>query len=147
MSDSGMDIPVKRGRGRPTGSKNRKTLDREKALENEQAETGEIAEPPEEPPFALDVDFASEVLPAEELVLSEPEEPKPKRKQKVSMEEPEPPKRKRKPKVAMKPPEPTAPTLKIEPRDHMAIMREALRNCEAQRRMDRTNRYDNYFRV
>ena len=129
----------KRGRGRPKGSLNKRTLEKQAALK--EATT-------------LDVSFEKEEEPeqVEEEVAEEPEvEPEP---------EPEPPKKQRKPRKP-KPPEeapepppppspkkrkPRAPPREVSPElSYLEVLRRGMAAAKATQRAERLNRYDSYF--
>ena len=154
-------MPVKRGRGRPKGSLNKKTLAR---MNNDEGE--------EEPvPFTLDVDFESNEIMGESEPIPEPEEPEelaspppppppPKLKRAASKrkprpppgspeeseEEPPPPKPKRerrpKPKPAAVPP----PVVHQQPPPtYLEVLTRGLRAAQATQKAEKVARYDAFF--
>ena len=145
--------PVKRARGRPKGSLNKKTIAR-----NE-----------EEPvPFALDVDFESNEIMGESEPIPEPEEleelasppPPPKLKRTVSRktripdpppvpaaeseEEPPPPR----PKRVRRTPKPAAapqPPVVQPPPTYLEVLTRGLRAAQATQKAEKVARYDAFF--
>ena len=145
----------KRGRGRPKGSLNKRTLEKQAALR--EATTLDVSfeekkEDEEEPEQVEEPEKAEEEV-AEEEVAEEPEvEPEP---------EPEPPKKQRKPRKA-KPPEeapepppppspkkrkPRAPPREVspEPLSYLEVLKRGMAAAKATQRAERLNRYDSYF--
>ena len=158
-----VEVPVKRGRGRPKGSLNKKTLAR---MDNDEGE--------EEPvPFTLDVDFESNEIMGESEPIPEPEEPEepaspppppPKLKRAASKrkpppppgspeeseEEPPPPKPKRerrpKPKPAAVPqPPPVVHQLTQPPPTYLEVLTRGLRAAQATQKAQKVARYDAFF--
>ena len=156
-------MPVKRGRGRPKGSLNKKTLAR-------------VAEEADVPvPFTLDVDFESNEILGESEPINEPEEPEepasppppPKLKRRVSRkappappvseesedEPPPPPKRKRAVRMQAQPrrapaPEVAAPQPPVvqPPPTYLEVLTRGLRAAQATQKAERVARYDAFFR-
>ncbi len=150
-------MPVKRGRGRPKGSLNKKTLVRR-----------EEADVPV--PFTLDVDFESNEVLGESEPITEPEEPAspppppPKLKRAASKrkpppppgspeeseEEPPPPKRERRAKP--KPAEPRGgaavpqpPPVVQPPPTYLEVLTMGLRAAQATQKAQKVARYDAFF--
>ena len=137
-----------RGRGRPKGSLNKRTLEKQAALK--EATTLDVSfEKEEEPEQVEEPEKAEEVEEvAEEPVVEEPEP------------EPEPPKKQRKPRKA-KPPEeapepppppspkkrkPRAPPREVSPElSYLEVLKRGMAAAKATQRAERLNRYDSYF--
>ena len=144
----------KRTRGRPKGSLNKKTLEKQAALK--EATTLDVSfEKEEEPEQVEEPEKAEEVEEvAEEPVVEEPEvEPEPvveeppkkqrkPRKPKPPEEAPEPPPppspKKRKPRA---PPREVSP----EPLSYLEVLKRGMAAAKATQRAERLNRYDSYF--
>ena len=144
----------KRGRGRPKGSLNKKTLAKQEEMEEA---------------MTLDVSFEEpEIVPEAEVGQPEPEpemekpevelEPVKKRaprKTKVQVEEEEPVKRKRAPRKKIPvdssdeevplPPPPPKPRPAEEPLTYLQVLQRGLVAARAADRADRSARYDAYF--
>ena len=158
-------MPVKRGRGRPKGSLNKKTLAR---VAEEEADVPV--------PFTLDVDFESNEILGESEPITEPEEPEelasppppPKLKRTVtrktppappvsaeeSEDEPPPPKRKRAVRMRAQPrrepvPEatvPQPPPVVQPPPTYLEVLTRGLRAAQATQKAEKVARYDAFFR-
>ena len=126
------EIPTeapKRGRGRPKGSLNKKTLERRAA----EAEAREAEVLPEETP-----EEAPEEVPEPE---PEPEVPAPRPKRKAAAKRVAPPAA---PKAA--PREPRAPRVDSpKPRSYLEVLREGLEDARRRQKQERSTRYDSYF--
>ena len=149
------EVPVKRGRGRPKGSLNKKTLAR---VAEEEADVPV--------PFTLDVDFESNEILGESEPITEPEEPEelasppppPKLKRTVtrktppappvsaeeSEDEPPPPK----PKRVRRTPKPAAapqPPVVQPPPTYLEVLTRGLRAAQATQKQAKVARYDAFF--
>ena len=129
----------KRGRGRPKGSLNKRTLEKQAALR--EATTLDVS-------FEEEPEQVEEEVPEEEVAEPEPEP------------EPEPPKKQRKPRKA-KPPEeapepppppspkkrkPRAPPREVSPElTYLEVLKRGMAAAKATQRAERLNRYDSYF--
>ena len=151
-------MPVKRGRGRPKGSLNKKTLAR---VAEEEADVPV--------PFTLDVDFESNEILGESEPIPEPAEPEepasppppPKLKRTVSRkprppspeeseDEPPPPKRKRavraRPRREPVPEASVPPPVVVQPPPtYLEVLTRGLRAAQATQKADRVARYDAFF--
>ena len=158
-------MPVKRGRGRPKGSLNKKTIAR---VAEEEADVPV--------PFTLDVDFESNEILGESEPITEPEEPEelaspppppPKLKRTVSRktppappvsaeeseDEPPPPKRKRAVRMRAQPrrepvPEATVPPPVVRqqpPPTYLEVLTRGLRAAQATQKAQKVARYDAFF--
>ena len=157
------EVPVKRGRGRPKGSLNKKTLAR---VAEEEADVPV--------PFTLDVDFESNEILGESEPIPEPAEPEepasppppPKLKRRVSRkappappvseesedEPPPPPKRKRAVRMQAQPrrePVPAAapqpPPVVQPPPTYLEVLTRGLRAAQATQKAEKVARYDAFF--
>ena len=147
-------MPVKRGRGRPKGSLNKKTLARREE---------------EEPvPFTLDVDFESNEIMGESEPIPEPEEleelasppPPPKLKRTVSRKTPPappvsaaesedetpPPKPKRVRRTPKPAAAPQPPLVVHPPPTYLEVLTRGLRAAQATQKAEKVARYDAFFR-
>ena len=136
----------KRGRGRPKGSLNKRTLEKQAALREATTLDVSFEEEPEQVEEPEEV--AEEEVPEEEVAEPEPEP------------EPEPPKKQRKPRKA-KPPEeapepppppspkkrkPRAPPREVSPElSYLEVLKRGMAAAKATQRAERLNRYDSYF--
>ena len=144
------EAPVKKGRGRPKGSLNKKNLQRTQ----EQDEQEEIPVP-----FTLDVDFESnEILGADEEEPPSPPPPKPKRRasrkapppppesEEDELEEPPPPKPKPKRAAAKRSTakihEPTPMILQL---TYLEVLTRGLKAAQATQKAQKVARYDAYL--
>ena len=147
MAESG-EAPVKRGRGRPKGSLNRKTIERlaSEAPQRSGAEQASV-------PFALDVDFESNEILGEEaaapqqsveggvderVALGQPRcqetplpTPKPKRVRSVRITAPTAARR--------------SPAKSSEPPNYLDVLKQGLVAAKAQHKAERVARYDAFF--
>ena len=151
--------PVKRARGRPKGSLNKKTLAR---VAEEEADVPV--------PFTLDVDFESNEILGESEPISEPAEPEepasppppPKLKRRVSRKAPpappvsaeesedeipppKPKKVRRTPKPAAAP-QPRARPEASPPPTYLEVLTRGLRAAQATQKAEKVARYDAFFR-
>ena len=146
------EIPTeapKRGRGRPKGSLNKKTLERMSAQARE-AEVPEVLEEaseeaseetPEETPEEV-TEEAPEEVPEE--VPEPPPRPKRKAAAKRAPEVPAPPAAK--PRAKRAPPAPRAPPVAPpKPRSYLEVLREGLEDARRRQKQERATRYDSYF--
>ena len=133
MAESG-EAPVKRGRGRPKGSLNRKTIERlASSPQRSGAEQASV-------PFALDVDFESNEILGEEAAapqqsveggVEETPTPKPKRVRSVRITAPT---------AARRPPAKSS-----EPPNYLDVLKQGLVAAKAQHKAERVARYDAFF--
>ena len=140
----------KRGRGRPKGSLNKRTLEKQAALREATTLDVSFEEEPEqvEEPEEVAEEEVEEVAEPEPEAEPEPvvEEPPKKqrkpRKPKPPEEAPEPPPRpspkKRKPRA---PPREVSP----EPLSYLEVLKRGMAAAKATQRAERLNRYDSYF--
>ena len=143
------ETPVKRGRGRPKGSLNKKTLERRAAeaaaLETEVPEVSvEETEVPEVVPAAAALETEVPEVSAEETEVPEvvPEPPRPKRRAK-RVAPPEPPQPRAR---AAAPPAAPKPRAKAPPpRSYLEVLREGLEDARRRQKQERATRYDRYF--
>ena len=140
----------KRGRGRPKGSLNKRTLEKQAALREATTLDVSFEEEPEqveEPEKAEDVEEVAEEEVAEEpevepepVVEEPPKKQRKPRKPKPPEEAPEPPPppspKKRRPKAAPLPPEPLT---------YLEVLKRGMAAAKANQRAERLNRYDSYF--
>ena len=134
MAESG-EAPVKRGRGRPKGSLNRKTIER---LANSPQRSGaeQVSVPPA---FALDVDFESNEILGEEAAAPQ---------QSVEEETPTPkPKRVRSVRIAApaQPPATVALPSYDDPPNYLELLRQGMSAAKAHQKAERVARYDAFF--
>ena len=140
----------KRGRGRPKGSLNKRTLEKQAALREATTLDVSFEEEPEqvEEPEEVAEEEVEEVAEPEPEAEPEPvvEEPPKKqrkpRKPKPPEEAPEPPPppspKKRKPRA---PPREVSP----EPLSYLEVLKRGMAAAKATQRAERLNRYDSYF--
>ena len=156
-------MPVKRGRGRPKGSLNKKTLNK-KTLASVAEEEADVPVP-----FTLDVDFESNEILGESESITEPAEPeepgspppaprlkraasrKPRRPSPdESEEDPPSPKRKRAVRAQPEPvPEatvPQPPPVVQPPPTYLEVLTRGLRAAQATQKAEKVARYDAFFR-
>ena len=149
--DSPLEQAARRGRGRPKGSLNKKTLAKQEELR--QATTLDVSfeeEPqePEEPdaskpkiPERVPVGLSPEERPEtteeeeEEEAALEPEEPAPKPKQRRKAVEKKPPRPRAKPATPEASP----------PMSYLQVLQRGLVAARAAQRLERVQRYDAYF--
>ena len=150
-------MPVKRGRGRPKGSLNKKTLAR---VAEEEADVPV--------PFTLDVDFESNEILGESEPIPEPAEPEepasppppPKLKRRVSRKAPPappvsaeesedeipPPKAKRVRRTPKPAAAPQPPLVVHPPPTYLEVLMRGLRAAQATQKAEKVARYDAFFR-
>ncbi len=142
MAESG-EAPVKRGRGRPKGSLNRKTIERlASSPQRSGAEQASV-------PFALDVDFESNEILGEEATapqqsggveggVEETPTPKPERAK---------PKRVRSVRIAApaQPPATVALPSYDDPPNYLELLRQGMSAAKAHQKAERVARYDAFF--
>ena len=139
----------KRGRGRPKGSLNKRTLEKQAALR--EAMTLDVSFEKEEEPEQVEEEVAEEEVAEEEMaepeVEPEPvvEEPPKKqrkpRKPKPPEEAPEPP-----PPPSPKKRKPRAPPREVSPElTYLEVLKRGMAAAKATQRAERLNRYDSYF--
>ena len=145
----------KRGRGRPKGSLNKKTLEKQAALKEAttldvsfEEKKEEEPEQVEEPEKAEDVEEVAEEEVAEEpevepepVVEEPPKKQRKPRKPKPPEEAPEPP-----PPPSPKKRKPRAPPREVSPElSYLEVLKRGMAAAKATQRAERLNRYDSYF--
>ena len=154
--------PKKRGRGRPPGSLNKKTLAKiaeASMAETSMAEAAERDSVPSAQDSAAEETMEREAPPSvteaaaseEEIDEVKPEAPKPKKKPKESdsvplrsIEADEPTRLKRKVTRATRAPKESTPEM---PQDYLGFLRRTMELQRAHQRAEKSARYDSYFRT
>ena len=138
------EIPAeapKRGRGRPKGSLNKKTLERMSAQARE-AEVPEVLEEASEEASEETPEETPEEVPEE--VPEPPPRPKRKAAAKRAPEVPAPPAAK--PRAKRAPPAPRAPPVAPpKPRSYLEVLKAGLDDARRRQKQERATRYDSYF--
>ena len=140
------EIPAeapKRGRGRPTGSLNKKTIER--MATEAAAREGQVPEAPEETSEETpEPETPEPEAPEPEVPEPEVPEPPPRPKRKAAAKRVEaPPRAKRAPRVASPRAEPRVDSPK--PRSYLEVLREGLEDARRRQKQERSTRYDSYF--
>ena len=133
----------KRGRGRPKGSLNKRTLEKQAALREATTLDVSFEEEPEQVEEEVAEEEVEEVAePEPEPVVEEPPKKQRKpRKPKPPEEAPEPP-----PPPSPKKRKPRAPPREVSPElTYLEVLKRGMAAAKATQRAERLNRYDNYF--